>query len=531
MKKLALLLALVMIFTCVPALAEINTEGLPISDETYEFSMLIDDDSTAEAHAVTYDIFEAQTNVHVNLDLYPFDVAKEKFSILMSTGDYPDVIAGYILDNNDILEFGMGEGVFLPLEDIIDKYCPNIAAVLDLPGVRESMTLPDGHIYSVPYVLETPQVNFRPYINQKWLKAVGMEMPTTTEELKDVLIAFRDMDANENGDPNDEIPFSGDPENLQLGMCCGWWGVDASSASDYPYFEIKDGKLHFAANTNEYRTFLEYFADLYKEGLIDSELFTQESSVWKSKGGENLYGVCISYEPNDWWLTGRHLKGDPEFEEWGFNDFTVLPVQAGCENPIFHRDFYGVALNRHQCVLTDKCDEEKVIAILRWFDNLYEEENSIQTKDGPLGICIEKLDDGLYRRLPKDDWDEEKKDKYGWYNLFTQSLNRWYHDAVVLSVGETEPALTDTELYDSVLEPYLNECFPSVWPINKDDVERSSILTTDINSYIKTMMAQFISGETELNDETWNAYCEQLNTYGLEELIEINCRALGMERY
>ena len=34
-------------------------------------------------------------------------------------------------------------------------------------------------------------------------------MPTTTDELRTVLEAFRDQDANGNGDPNDEIPYSG----------------------------------------------------------------------------------------------------------------------------------------------------------------------------------------------------------------------------------------------------------------------------------------------------------------------------------
>ena len=530
MKKLALLLALVMIFSCVPAMAEIYTEGLPISDETFSFTMLIDDNGTVEDHAVIYDILEAQTNVHVNLELYPYDVACEKYGIYMSTGDYPDVVAGWILGTKDILDLGMGEGTFLPLEELIAEYCPNITAVLDIPGVRDSMTLPDGHIYSIPYVVGEPEAIFKPYINQKWLKAVGMEMPTTPEELKAVLIAFRDMDANENGDPNDEIPFSGDPVNLSLGMCCGWWGVDANSGNmDYPYFENKDGKLHFSANTEEYRTFLEFFADLYSEGLIDPELFTQDSNAQKAKGNQNLYGVNIGYGPSDWW--DGYEKGTPEFEEYGFNDFTALPVLKGCDNPIFHRNSYGVTLFRTQNALTDKCDEEKAIAILRWFDNLYEEENSIQSQSGPLGIAIEKLGDGLYRSLPQDTWTQEEKDKYSWGNIFTQSRNRWYHDAVVLGAGETEKAVSEMDIYDEMYGPYLNDNFKKVWPTNEADVERVSILTTDINTYVKSMIAQFVSGETELNDESWKAYCDQLEAYGLQELIELNARALDMEIY
>lgn len=34
------------------------------------------------------------------------------------------------------------------------------------------MTAPDGHIYSVPYVLSAPAVDFNPYINTRWLKKI-----------------------------------------------------------------------------------------------------------------------------------------------------------------------------------------------------------------------------------------------------------------------------------------------------------------------------------------------------------------------
>lgn len=41
------------------------------------------------------------------------------------------------LSDNAILTYGVNQGVFIPLEDYFEKYCPNISAILDLPGVRE----------------------------------------------------------------------------------------------------------------------------------------------------------------------------------------------------------------------------------------------------------------------------------------------------------------------------------------------------------------------------------------------------------
>ena len=264
MKKLALVMAVLMIFTCTSALADFHETNLPITDEKYEFSMMIDDSGYPE-DKIIYNMLEEQTNVHVNLNLAPYALQVEKLGIALNTGDYADVIAGWLLGTKDIIDLGMGDQTFLPLEDLIAKYAPNIEEVLNIPGVRESMTLPDGHIYCIPYVVGEPEATFKPYINQVWLERVGMEMPTTPEELKAVLIAFRDQDANGNGDPSDEIPFSGDPNNLSLGMLAGWWGVDANSGnSDYPYFALVDGKIQFNANKPEYKQFIEFFSKFYE---------------------------------------------------------------------------------------------------------------------------------------------------------------------------------------------------------------------------------------------------------------------------
>jgi putative aldouronate transport system substrate-binding protein len=47
------------------------------------------------------------------------------------------------------------------------------------------------------------------WINTEFLKNVGLSAPRTPDEFRAMLIAFRDKDANGNGDPKDEIPFAG----------------------------------------------------------------------------------------------------------------------------------------------------------------------------------------------------------------------------------------------------------------------------------------------------------------------------------
>mgnify|MGYP000113538921 FL=1 len=52
-----------------------------------------------------------------------------------------------------------------------------------------------------------------------------MSMPTTTDEFEAVLKAFKEQDANGNGDASDEIPFSTDPNNKHIEAMAGYFGL------------------------------------------------------------------------------------------------------------------------------------------------------------------------------------------------------------------------------------------------------------------------------------------------------------------
>jgi len=527
MKKLALVLAALLMLTSVSALAvDWNETGLPIVNEPYTFSIMVDDGGLVE-DKIMIPIMEQETGIAVDWQIAPYAVQTEKLGIALSSGDYTDVIAGWLLGDQHLIDMGMGDQTFLPLEELFEKYAPNVMEVLDKPNVRASMTLPDGHIYSVPYVVGEPEVFYIPYINSKWLDNLGLQAPTTPEELKEVLIAFRDNDANGNGDATDEIGFSGDPNNLDISKLAGWWGVDAAGQKNqFPYFALVDGELVFGANTDAYKSMILYFADLYKEGLVDPEIFTQDVNTWSSKGKNDLYGVDISYGAGD--ACTQNLEGTEDYEKYGDYNMHPLPVLKGVENPVYHRTTPGVTLFRTQAVITDKCDDEKAAIIVRWFDYLFDADVSQQTASGPFDICITKLGDGLYQETDQSDWDDEKKEKYSWSNRFVTSMPRYYHDNVVLPFGKDEPDVNEEEVEKMALYgEYLNERFPEVWGTSEDDTTRSAEIRADLENYIKTKTAQWIAGQADVEAE-WDAYCAQLETYGLSELTEINLRSLGM---
>lgn len=157
---------------------------------------------------------EEVTNIDFVFELIPTESSAEKLGLMLNSGDYPDMFWNIGMTDAMVSRFGVDEGMFLPLNDLIEEHGNFFKKyVMDVyPATVGIMTQLDGNIYSLPDVNECYHCKYsnKFWINQAWLDNLGLEMPTTLDELYDVLVAFRDQDANGNGDPTDEIPMAGD---------------------------------------------------------------------------------------------------------------------------------------------------------------------------------------------------------------------------------------------------------------------------------------------------------------------------------
>lgn len=124
--------------------------------------------------------------------------------------------------------------------------------------------MPDGHIYGLPGISEMgyidddgtyigigaiPQFTS---INKDWLEKVGMEMPTTLDELHDVLVAFKENDCNGNGDATDEIPMSFMANNWCAGMTTLFAGFGFTDYNE-DHRAIDNGKVYYQATSENYK--------------------------------------------------------------------------------------------------------------------------------------------------------------------------------------------------------------------------------------------------------------------------------------
>lgn len=284
----------------------------------------------------------------------------------------------------------------------------------------------------------------------------------------------------------------------------GWFGLPMDKYG----VGIKDSEVVYAGASSTYRELLSWLNGMYKQGLIDLEIFTQDSATWEGKGNRDLYGVSIAYESNEF---SGHVRGTER------DEYDILPVLNTDNGGRWLRDTNGFSVYRTQAVVTDNAKNPEVIC--RWFDNAFELENGIGCNRGPVGTVVFKEDDG-YHAIDTKTLPEDEQEKLSWGNLWPQSLPKYMPSG--FKYIEENPLYDEKKTLEAAYEPYLTkEIIPSFW-IPLDKIDRYSDIATAIKDYFNQQQAMFVSGELNINDDAqWKSYVDGLYALGLEDWLEV----------
>jgi putative aldouronate transport system substrate-binding protein len=477
--------------------------GLPIVKEKETISILIDSTTDPETMEL-FKEFEEKTNVKVEWLAYPNDIATEKKDLMYSSGDYPDAVGGWLLKEIDINKYALNDDVFVPVDELIEKYAPRITYILDnFPGARSAVTAPDGKIYTIPLIAPQPATRFVMHINQSWLDKLKLTMPKTTEELYTVLKAFKEQDPNGNGKA-DEIPIS--TVGGVIGRVYGWFGLPDETI----HIQMQGGKPVFTAGTEGFKNATKYFARLFQEGLVDPELFTHDSAQYNAKGKteDALYGV---YE--DW--SGPNVVGGERYEQ----DYTALPVLSSpeCDNPTYRQGDSWIF--KTQFAITSAAGNPATI--IRWLDFLFDEDNSIQVMMGKYGTVFNRAEDGTLSlvELPAGETTDSMR-----YRSTVTSLPYAIMPEVHAKFPKSAEELNKNAI-DELYGPYIIEEKMPVYWLTAEESQEITTIQTDIDKYVKDKRAAWITGQADIDAE-WEDYLVQLDKLGLAKYMEVYTGAI-----
>lgn len=493
-------------------LANLNETGLPLVKETETLKVLavIKDGQHASEDSVLNQEMETATNVHIDWEDATHSAWQEKKGLKMSSGELPDVIMGNdAFTDSDLLTYGQ-EGLVVPIEDMIEKYAPNLNQLLqDDPELRKQITASDGHIYAVPCYDDgfKPATSNVIYINKQWLDKLGLAVPATYDELYEVLKAFKTQDPNGNGKA-DEIPMSFVKDAYASDWFASFGVVDDNNPNHTAaHIGVSDGKVIYTALEDGYKEAVKYFNKLFSEGLVDQEAFTQDSAMFNSKlkaYPERLVGVFTCWRSTSW-------KAGGQTED----DYIAIPPMEGPNGVREWPKTIGGLYNRGSFMITASCRNPELA--LRWADNFISEENSIQYNlNYKLGTHLNKTDDGKYEviKVPNlDDPNELKMNNGGSIWVMTKDI--------VNKFVTPPPHMVEKFALDEIYKDYYpdeSRIYPNVF-FTQEEMERIGQMRADIIPYTNGKYAEWMMKGGI--DQQWEEYTKQLEAMGLSEYLNI----------
>lgn len=542
------LLMLVMTFTCIGCAgkegdgtgggkkeAYYNETGYPICDEPITLTMMCGASGNMDLeNRIMVEEIEKRFGIRLEITGYP---TKEEFvtqlNLAMAVGDLPDLIApsGHI-GKNEMLKIA-NEGYALKLNEYADLM-PNMQAVMEAyPEYEKYLTSEDGNIYGISFLEENVfgRVN-RVYMNKNWLENVNMEVPKTVDELYRVLCAFRDQDANGNGNSGDEIPFDyvADSSYYDSQMLLAAFGLTTTNA-DYILSADESGKVVFGNTSENYKAYLKYMKKLYNEGLINPECYISSTDMRKENIAKDLTGFFgasapfafagadVSYDANFVWIGGLTSE---------YNEERTVPLKNTMGSGI---------------VMFANAETEYPEAVARFLDYWFSEEGEVASQRGWEGVTMDYervgILDGEIATLycpdgfsSSEDYKINKALVVGPFSYVSRTYGTHYR-----LLKDASEAIINS---DEVLKGYgwatlvgrglreegivEKEVFPNLVYTEEESKERAS-LYTDLSTYIKTQRADFISNPNVDIDAGWDSYIRKLETIGLDRILEIEQNA------
>ena len=439
-------------------------------------------------------------------------VLSEGFNILIASGDYPDIIEYKWIDYPGGPQAALDDGIIIPLNDVFEKYAPNLTKFLEEhPDVKKMISTDDGTYYVFPFLRGESYENNNLIFSEGWvwrtdlLKKAGIDyIPETPDELYDALVALKNIGV--------EIPLTIRKDHISRVLSPGFDSWDD--------FYVEDGVVKYGRIEDTRKDYLEFASKLYKEGLLDNDYLSVDKKSQAVKVLNNM--TAATYAPGGsgigTWLPALRTE-NPEVEMVSARP--ISPEKGRLSkfakmNAIYDKSGSSAAIST-------SC--KNVEAAAKLLDYNFSEEGHLLANFGIEGVTYTMVDGyptytdtvlnnpelpisqalALYTRASvSGPFVQDPRYLEQYYDLpeLKEAINLW--------------AQTDYGKY----------MLPSVTHTSEEASEVAKIIN-NVNTYAEEMEAKFITGALPISE--FDNYVKQIKAFGIERAIEL--KQAAYDRY
>ena len=475
---------------------------------------------------------EDLTGVHIEWVTAGRDDWQEKLNMMLSSGDYPDMLLGL---SPDLAKFGVKEQIIVPMDEYINE--ENMPNYMKLYGDRLDLSREtDGQFYSLIAENDCYHCSYgrKMWINTKHLEEMGVEMPTTTDEFLEVCKKFKEYK------PDGIAVLGSAPgqgwysefENFLMGSFIlppsTSYTLDRRDKTAVTW----DGEIVCVAQDDRYREFLKYANTLYNEGALYDGDFTQTEEQMKSIINQDGAPVLA-------FTTGTisnciDVTSNPDL----YAQYEAMSPLKGPDGTQLTTYFKYLSINDGNFSITDTCKSPE--AALRWADFFYSEIGDLASQYGadegkdwvlnPEGKFGLNGEPAKYEILNKYSAETQNHD---WQDLGIRVAPAEYRlgAAVEQDVDVKGADGLEKLLYDATEQKYApygqteeNSDLDVLPKLKLTSEETSSISTVavEIEKLIDEASTAYIVGTRNINDDKdWDSFKDALDKVGLKDLLEV----------
>ncbi len=449
-----------------------------------------------------------------------------KVNAMMAAGDVPDAFLGITFTRSQLYLYG-AQNLFVDLNPYLERYAPNLQqAMKDYPEAPKLIKSPDDGVYSFPDFNDCYHCRAsggRALINTDWVRKVGLAIPTTTEEFREVLTAFKKADL---GGKGRTIPFGGykDAPLDSFFMNSFLYNPSYSlNGGDRPWLVVTDGKVEANFVKDEWREGLKYLHGLYADGLLAKDIFTATEDQIK-RYGDNPGGPVMGGARVYYWGTFMTMDLDDPKARWRQYE-TMTPLKGPNGVQFAPWNYLSVGVEVSTLVVTRKCKRPDLL--VRWADFQMDLEAILRSYAGPDFRWSAKGDKGINGKqsvFGMESWntDETKGKTWDQYAVMYRSGDF----RLAERVNPKKPTF-ESPLYEQTrdhLFPHkqpMERQFPPV-TLEADQAALDAEIGLNLKSEVTTSMARFVTGRLDPNDDAqWNDFTDRVRSIGLTPYLEI----------
>ncbi len=433
-----------------------------------------------------------------------------EWATVWASSNLPDMMYDpWNADYNGGAAKAISDGVITAVDDYMDQYAPDYKAFITSNDTwRKQATTPDGKFYGFNFVRtsEKLQTSAGLIIRQDWMDDLKLDMPETPEELKNVLVAFRDQ-------KNASAPFEIGLDSLvwwdSFGLIAGGFGLPSTN-----FYLGSDGKVHYGAYEENYKDYIAYMSDLYAENLLDKNVTTVDGATVNANmlNGESGLSEGSSGSGIGNWMTSAEKNGDTTFKLTGLRPLSQKkgekPVGGQYDNPI----------NGYAVAISGKCKD--VETACKFLNYGYTDEGSVYWNFGTEGVSWNKANEEHFTHKYTDV--VMKNDKLSLQQGLAQYCMAWDGGPFGQSEEYIWQYLSRPEQHNALLQWTDTDAAKYKLPsltIAEDKLDEYSSIGSEIGTYISENFSLFITGKRSLSE--YEDFHKTLKDMGMETYIQI----------